>query len=515
MSDFENEKKRISVPRRSVEPTDDVREGRTNDEPEWSNLPPNPFQHDHGKPEQKPLDWRPAIATKAPPDPYTTKQCIVPIKPPADTNATTNRFRGPHPDNNRRQPGLTYERMGDPNEVARAGYWSAFRDATIQAHSTHKSIGLDVAAFTHAERDKELRALMFINPSDNKHNELDDHANTQQLPTRGGVTLGSLFDDKNMLILSKQESSSIDTLGRENQRGRHEARIEKADYGAVESDNQFETAYFSLKASVLHQKASAEGLRKASALLQAEVAAEEARGEQAEIERLKQEAAEVVEIVEGITSYVTMVAQFATGNVGDGIEQIGILAAKLVSHINDGKIAAAEQRLDAALTKKWQSRKFAAVAGLGEARSNFRAAQELVTSGEAAMRAKLTVRRVAYNKLGTTAAAELKAPKASRDRVAGMLAAIPVAEFVAARCAAIASQSDGPTYSEDAGRGFRMATSARLPEAAAFVDTVNELAFCKHYYGALERQWDRRVAQLHEIRRRIVGTRPGDVDSRH
>ncbi len=503
------------VPAASLDPILPVATDRadsTRDDPEvaWKDLPPNPFQHSEGKPDQKPLDWRPLLTPHAPSNPFTTRSCVVPVKAPADPNPQQPRFRGPHPDNNRRQPGATYEGMGDPNQVARDRYWSEFRNATIQAHGTHESIGSQVSAFDHPERDKELRALMFINPSDNFHGELDDYVNTQQIPTRGGLTVGSLFDDKNQLVLSNQDRASIDALGRDTDKGKNGAKVEKADYSAIEADNQFERAFFALKEAVLASQAAAEGLTKAKAKFEEEVASEAARGEQTEIDRLKQDAAEVVEIVEGITSYVTMVAQFATGNVGDGIEQVGMLAAKLLSHINDGKIAAAEQRLEKALDKKWASRKLATVAGLDQARHTFQASQNGVTSKEAGVRAGLTARRRAYNTLGTTAGSQIKGPKSTGERVAGILSAIPIAEFVAARAAAIASSSESPLYSEAAGRGFMMARQAGRMEAPWFIETVSELAFCKMYYGSLERQWDRRVVQLHEIRRKIVGSRPGD-----
>jgi hypothetical protein len=483
----------------------------------WKDLGPNPYPGvPTTRPDEVPIDWRGLVSGKPPSDPFSKLDCVVKDRAPDDPAPVKPTFRKrPHGEHHGKDPGCTIERVGDAHAVARYGYWEAFRAAGLGLQQTHDAVGVEVGLFSHAERDKDLRAMLFMLPNGKWTGELDDLAELQQVPTRGGPTVGGLFDDKNKLALSKHDRGAIDQLGHATQTGRH-GRTEKAAGSSIAADNDFSAAVFSLQANVESAEASKKELKAAIAALEALEAEGVSVEAMAAVERYKQEVAEILEIVEISFAAVTAIAQFGTKNVGDGIEQIGIIAGKLLSHVNDAKIAAAQRRADIALAQMRKLRGEAASATVAAAQSALEAALLRVPAGNALLRKSMTLRRQAYNELGVAAGSELDCPQTSRAKIAGMLAAIPIAEMVAARAGVIRERSArAPGYDHDAGRGFAMSRHAmtrypKMIETIEFVRGLDELVYCERYYGHLEKVWTQRVVQLHEVRRKIIGARPAD-----
>jgi Domain of unknown function (DUF4157) len=489
--------------------------GSADAEPWVEPLEDNPFDKLNPDPladiDENPVNWTRQVFASAPPDPFVLLDCAVEDSPPPAPRVKGQQRapRNEHPSHHRRKVEFDFEGIQD---MSRRTYWRAFQAVTSEAQATHTGIASEVTAYNHAERDPELRSLLFMLPNNDRQwkGDLDDLAQVQQVPGRGGVSVGSLFESDGDLQLNKHDRRAIESTAKATQSGKGGRKTERATGKTVDSDAALAGAVETIQGALAGAREKSGLLRAAGHAIEVYKANNEAADVQRDIEALKQEVATVKEIVGTIFDVATTIAHIAKGDVGDAIDKVGVIAGTLLSHMNDGRIARAEAKLEQANERAKTARGQELQERLHAAKNAVSKALSEVQTAKTGLLRTLTARRESYNALGIAAGSEIDCPTDSRHKISGMLAAIPIVETVVSRARNIAEKSVAPNYNTNAGKGFAMAQYARHPKVSVFLTALGQVAHSKYRFAAVANDWEHRLRQLQDVKRKITGARPAD-----
>ncbi len=400
--------------------------------------------------------------------------------------------------------------LGDfaPHDVDRTKYWLAIGADSLAVHSAHEALGPEIHAFTHAERDEQMRALLYLLPGENWQGDASTLTDAQSVPKRGGVKVRDLFGKNDDLTMTAHDKSAIASTAKATRKGK--GNTEAAASKTTASDNAVKGRLAGVRAQVENAKAASNELEAALAVvtqLQAQDDADEAKKEIAE---LQEEAAAWREGVDIVSSLVTAVVYDLNEDYGDAIDKVGVLVSTIVSHLNADKLDKAQKKLESAEKRYKDARVSEAALRVNGARSRLKGSLADVDKAKAELLETLSARRDAYNDLGTTAAAEIDCPGDSGKTISGMMAAIPLVELVIARARSIRIAAATPAYSKASGVGLGIARYHQEPNVDHFLRCVGELRWARGTFEKEEQRWQKRLTQLLAVKEQIIGSRPGD-----
>jgi hypothetical protein len=442
------------------------------------------------------------------PDPFMTRDCrLARSHTPKDPDKQPFKSRNEHPSHHRREP--DYSDIPTMHDFEREEFWAAISKDSDAVQSAHDEMGTNLEVFRHAEKDEQLRSLLYMLPKGEKEwsGDTAELTEAQSVPKKGGVTVGSLFDKDNDLVMSKHDQRAVDSTTKATQKGK--GRTETVAGDTIKSDAALAESMKLVKGRMHEVEAAGELLKAELAVveqLKYQDAADDAREE---ISQLKQEAENWKEGVGMLLNVGVTVGHLLMGNWADAADQVGTLAGTLIGHMNDGKFAAAERKLAGAEKKYTEARTKEVAHRVNVARATLNKSLADLNAAKDAVLQALTDRRNAYNSLGTTAASEIDCPEGSQHRIAGMLSAIPLVEVCIARARSIKQAAKVPAYTSKSGKGFAMARYHQDGNTGDFLWAVAELNWAYNTFSQEERKWDERLTQLLVVKEKIIGPRPG------
>ena len=462
------------------------------------------------EPDEAPRSW--VDVRSAPPNPFELFDCTAKGDAPERVeSASKARVSAPSPPvhhTSHHRPDnrlLSESELPDFSDHRRDTYWNAFKAVSADAQARHGVMGANLDAFRHAEGDPTLAPLGYLLASKNEITvpELTDQ---QRVPQGNGPTVGSLFDGDNNLRLDKHDHQAIHGAATAMNNGR--GTIQNKMLLTLASDGALRAAVADIRIAFSQLEGETARLQAAAAAITAHQASEESLELQSEIDSLKAEASDAKEVIDLVLGVVTTVVYAATGEAGDAINQLGIVAGTLLGHVNDKRINTVMSKLQQAQHRH----KSAINAGLGAdlraARSGVMAANQQLVKVGGKLDTTLVGRRNAYNALAAAVHQELPCPERNRYKIAGMLSAIPLVETVIARAQVLGAISV-PAYNEAAARGLGMAAHHGRPVAGAFLRACGELNFNRMTARLAQGEWGERLQALLQLKTQIGGLRPG------
>ncbi|MDB4963021.1 MAG: hypothetical protein JWP01_3020 [Myxococcales bacterium] len=471
-----------------------------------------PASAPHSAHEQNPIHW--GRESRAPADPFELFEVDLEAMPPARREEPTGPMRSEprsaqhHAGHHRseHQPLVPEKDFPDWDEARRQKYWAEFDKVCREAHKSHATMGQHLTTFRHVKADRQLRALGFHLPNAWRGNiaELTDQ---QQVPFRGGATVGSLFDGNNDARLDKHDQRAIDNAGQSMNNGRGTIETKAlhtlaADAAVKKAINDVSAAAGDIRSGLLEVRAAIEAIK-------ADNAGNQAAALRSDVERLQKDANGTKELVDILFGLVTTSVYATTGDIGDAVNQIGVTASTILGHVNDEKLADTMSRIDLAEQNAKTATRTQLGLQLSSARSSVMASHRRFAVAGHDLEHAMSERRHAYNALAISAGAEIRCPEKSRHKIAGMLAAIPLVEIVVSRAQMLGSM-EAPAHNDAAARGLGMAAYHGLPIAGEFRRACGELNYMRTYARGTESDWTERLHALLDVKTRIIGRRPGD-----
>ena len=123
----------------------------------------------------------------------------------------------------------------------------------------------------------------------------------------------------------------------------------------------------------------------------------------------------------------------------------------------------------------------------------------------------MTARRKAYNTAGKSAGDVAVGSRNSQQKIAAMIAAIPIVENAVAALQNIGNKTKNarPRYSPEAGLGYGIALYHKEKAAFNLPVAVGVLEWCNAFFGETYQDWSERLKSLRDLKEQIAGTRPG------
>jgi hypothetical protein len=462
--------------------------------------------------DETPLSW--ANERVAPPTPFERFNCTAEGDAPERLASPSHsaRKREPtepvhHTPHHRPEHQLLPEsELPDFSNDRRSKYWNAFKAVSADAQARHIEMGMHLENFRHAEGDPTLGQLNYKVKSLSVAQDLPTLTDKQHVPRDNGVTVGSLFDGDNNVRLDKHDQQAINGASGAIAKGKGEFDNRMLD--AHTSDARLRENIDRTKEALLAIQEAASRVSAAASAIAAHRASGEADDLRAEIDELKGEASDAKEIVDIVLGVVTTAVYAATGEAGDAINQLGVVAGTLLGHVNDKRIAVAMGKLAKAEKLHRSATSTRLAADLQTARVGLLRANVALTINGDGLHAVLSERRKIYNNLAFAAANEIPCPERSQHKIAGMLAAIPLVEMVVAGARVLGSVTTPPSNAL-AERGLGMAAYHGMPVAAAFQRACGELNYTRTFARSVQGEWSERLHALLEIKTRIGGLRAG------
>ncbi len=380
--------------------------------------------------------------------------------------------------------------------------WDAYRTFALQVQGLLANVAPDVDLFQHAEKDPDARALGLILPQKGWTGDLGALASSQQVPRKGGLTVGSVLGGP-----TKADEAGLNRAGRAMKAGK--GGLEKAFHKCIEADEE-------LKSAVDTVRGRADGVAQAAHLVNAEGAALEhfrasdaALIASAEIAKLKEEFAAIKTVISVFTELPVKLVDLAKEGVNP-LTAIGGIANGVIDLVSESQLEAAKQKLAAAQQKMHDSRARELQERLEGAKVGARGQINTLSAAMHALRKSLASRRAVYNEAGTAAGAAAGRGGQSNNRVAAMLAAIPLVETVVARMRSIYSRVKDapPAYTREAGIGYGIALYHQSWAAWDLPSALGLIQNLQLYFGWGLADWEASLGQLQSVQERLGGPRP-------
>ena len=479
--------------------------------PELEHQDPYALRHRHPDDEQT-LNWEKFVRSTAPADPYeplaVVPQDFCPFPPNAvvEQPATHHTQNETYPDPFKKQDNRVIVQqwwLGQRQEA-----WMAYRESAMQIQTMEEALAPDLNQFFHAEKNNDLKALGFIMAKGYKGNLLD-LTSKQEVPTRGGPQIGGLFKGDNSLNTTKADEKAINTSAAALQHGKGGA--EAGFLGTTKADSDLKAELSKVKAAADTAIAANEKLNSATAAVKYAEAQEKADEAQAEIKELTEQAEQVKSIIEFTVGAPEKLAKLAEEGINK-LEAVGTIASLMLDIFPSAAMDAAKAKLAAAQTEMKTEKGKQLQADLNAAKAGLRAALESLAGEKSALASAMTARRQAYNAAGVAAGAAAGGSTSSQQKVAGIIAAIPIVETAVAALRNITDKTMKvrPPYTEKAGLGYGIAVSHKFSQALNLPNAIGILEYCNLWFGSVQADWTERLNSLMAAKERIAGTRPGD-----
>lgn len=387
--------------------------------------------------------------------------------------------------------------------IERQRKWEVYRDVALGVQGSLMDMKPDVDLYQHAEKDGDLKALGVILPKKGWTGDMASLIAQQEVPKRGGPEVRDVAWGQ-----SESDQKGIEKAAgaMESGKGGIEGKFNKSN----QADEAVMAAVDLVKGAAADVAATVEFVNAAAAEVEVLRAEDEADAASAEIAALKEEARKAKEVLAFFTSLPEKIAGVAEKGI-DPLAAIGTVGSFLIDMIPDPRMEAAEAKLAAAKKKMHDKKAEAAQARLEGAKKKALKAVHELSATKHTLREKLGARRDAYNAAGTAAGAAAGTKHQPNDRIAAMIAAIPLVEMMVARLRTIKGKADAavPAYSSDAGIGFGIALHHQnwaawdLPRALGL---ISQLQF---EFAWTLADWESNLASLKGVMEQIGGARPG------
>jgi hypothetical protein len=481
--------------------------------PESEHQDPYARRHRHPDDEQR-LNWNDSVRLRPPSDPYVVLSLdpglTCPFPPHAvveqepthhskDESTSFDPFKQQHSDDTIVQKWWLGQR-----QVA----WDAYRAAAAQVQAKQEEVAPDINLFFHAEKNEELRALDFIMPKGYKGTLLD-LSEMQQVPTRGGPKVGSLFRGDGSLNTTKADEKAIDSSAAAMDHGK--GGIQDSFRATATADSELQGQISMVKAAIETVKKDSFTLKAANEAIEFAKAEDEAGEAKEEIERLKQETETVASIIEFIVAAPEKLASLAEEGVNK-LEAVGTVATLMLKIFPSDEMQRATAKLAKAQATMKTAKAAELQAKLEAAKAGMAASIDALAGQKKLLAAKLMARRQAYSAAGVAAGGAATGSSQSQQKIAGIVAAIPIVESVIASLRNITAKTSKvrPPYSPEAGLGYGIAISHQNSAAFDLPNAIGVLEYSNTWFGTVQGEWQERLKSLNATKERIGGTRPGE-----
>ncbi len=403
--------------------------------------------------------------------------------------------------------------------TGRQNKWQAYRDAAQYVQTKQEAAAPEINAYFHAEKSNELRALGFLRDTSKSTETLTSSAEYQQLPKRGGATVGSLFRSDHSLNTTRSDQRAIDSVRNAQERG--QGTIERRFRGASAEDDRLVAAMKKVKAASAKVVSAKRGIEAAAAAIAHSKAQSQASEANAEIGRLQAEvdgAKQLFGLLGGISKLAGLADEgiTKTGGVGTliqmtGLGSVGSVATMILDVFPDERIQIAKAKLATAHATMKNKKADELQARLGKSKQAMSVAIALVEAAIAELRVGLSTRRDAYDDAAIEAGQVASGDSTSKAKIAGFIAAIPIVEHVVGKLNIIVDRTANPRppYSAAAGVGYGIALYHQKWEAINLPNAIGSLEFCHMIFSELANDWGIRLQQLLAAKTRMSGERPG------
>jgi hypothetical protein len=313
------------------------------------------------------------------------------------------------------------------------------------------------------------------------------------------------------------------------------AEVEQAVLRVQASEARLQVANSDVQAKVSAVEGAAQDVRTAEINIQVNDAKnrqEDATADLARITAAREAVKNNVKSVLGLVKGIFLFGQGATATVGAGSgnlaiggrnvsvsnssDIIGIVAERIVNAAYADEIADAQAALDAAIADVRRLVGEAAASTLQARQIDLQTAQRNLITARTAVTPLLIDRRAAYSNLAQVAARRSGGSSGTQSRIAGIIAAIPIAEVVVSRASGVIAAADSAlniSYTANSGIGFNMAMYAGYRQANTLVQHISWLSGMRDQFVSDQTFWDNRLRAMQTVVTQLAGGIRGSEDS--
>jgi len=443
------------------------------------------YHIDKAQPEMAPLDWRQYVSPR---DPGKDYQLF-------DLEAG----RMPEPSNTHIDQAQAGERQGD---------WFAYVGQSHAVDAKQRELAIDYRGFMEAQNSGDLQALGFVLPSVGWAGDIATLANQQVVAP--GVKMESLFRSDGSLHTSAADESAIDqsaksTAAHGPAKSAHDKSV-GADHNLLAKYQSFDAA----SKRFLGDKQKVETARKELEVVELRHQVDEDRDA---LEKAKEHGEGVKSSLEFLAGGLVKYMVLEPHEFGDLIESVGVMASYAVGKVSGRSIDAAKEKLQQDVAQLHSAEAAAAQSRVKDAEADVLVSLTSLKAAREEVLVALQERQAAYEKAGNAAASASAGSSSSRNKIAGLMTAIPAAEYVYGLAASLADKAARAAhYSDAAAAGFHMAVYDQQVQARHFVSALDQIEYVRMHFTTIAGQWARRLGRLQQMQTRLGGVRPLALD---
>lgn len=418
--------------------------------------------------------------------------------------------------------------------IERQQAWSAIGQDISAVQDGWNAVVPLANAFNIAENDRTLQNPEFgLQPFDRGVGTLEGLAGQQRVPRTGArkaTTVDSLFELPQSDPDIRRFGTDVNITSRESRgidRASQSSEVEQAVLKVQAVEAELQSAVSNVQAKVDFVEAAAHSVDAAAAgvrLVEAQHQQADAQSQvdslKGERDRVKNNVKTVITLVKSLVSLgvaagagaASASASGASGGLtlkdanGPSADILGVIADRIVDAAYAEQISEAQTALSVAIASVRQAAGEQATSALLAANSELQARHRELNSARFAVVDVLIRRRSAYSQLATSAARRSGGSTSTQDRIAGMVAAIPIVEVVVARSSSVLSAAErglNVSYSNSSGIGFSMARYAGYSQADSFVNHLAMLRGLQIEMTITHNFWRERLSSLQAIVTRL------------
>jgi len=443
------------------------------------------YHLDKAQPEMEPLDWRQYVSPR---DPGKNYQVF-------DLEAGAM----PAPSNTHLDETQAGERQGD---------WFAYVAQSHTVDAKQRELAIDYRGFMEAQNSGDLQALGFLLPSPGWSGDIATLASQQVVAP--GVKMESLFRSDGSLHTSVSDDSAIDRSAKSTEahgpaKSAHDKTV-AADHNLLAKYQLFDGA----TQDFLRSKGRVETAQKGLEVIELRHQVDEDREALAKAKEHGEDVKASLEFLAGgLVKYMVLEPH----EFGDLIESVGVMASYAVGKVSGRSIDAAQQQLQHDVAKLHTAEAAEAQMKVKDAQAEVLIALTSLKAAREHVLVALQERQSAYEEAGKASASASGGTASSRNKIAGLMTAIPTAEYVYALAGSLADKAARAAhYSDAAAAGFHMAVYDQKVQARDFVSALDQIEYVRIHFTAIAGQWARRLGRLQQLQTRLGGVRPLALD---
>lgn len=385
-------------------------------------------------------------------------------------------------------------------------YWTALRGKASEVQTNHRQMHVAVIGYRQASRDPNLGALGVF-PS-GKAADASQLIGEQRVPERDGASIDGLFTKENEVRRSASQRADEQIVAASIRSG--SARVDEDNREVGEADTRLEIARKSRDRAISKLETLHRDVESAALELGAFEEDEDVAAQRDEIARLQEDAEELKEDIERASQVLALGFHIGEGALGDSAEKLGDVVAGVAAHKNDGRITDAKKTLRNAheIGSRFEARRLEN--SLQSARSALALGRAEIETTRLEIRLALSAKRSAYARLGHTVAGAGPISAESQHNIAGLIAAIPLAQEALERTLQLERESVVPERDAAAESGLGIAASHGDPTAREFLRACTEIQSARHEARREQEKWMKRLNSMMALKQRTVGKVAGE-----